>query len=456
MYCEDTIAAISTPPGEGGIGIVRVSGPDAPTLATQLIRISGSGGLQSHRFSYGALIDPASGETIDEVMVVLMRAPRSYTREDLLEIQCHGGFLLMQRVLELVLRHGARLAEPGEFTKRAFLNGRIDLVQAEAVIDLIRGKSDAALSLAQHQREGLLSQKLGEVRSALVTACAFIEAHIDFPDEDIDPASLDQIRLSVEYVLSDVTRLIDGFSAGRVLREGVSVLIAGKPNVGKSSLLNTLLKEKRAIVTAIPGTTRDLIEEIVNIKGLPVRLMDTAGIRETTDPVEEEGVRLARERLSSADLILFVVDSSRPWDQDDELIRSDIAGRPCVILRNKTDLPPLLVFPKPFDCLADLSISTRTGQGIDELLEVIHRIFIKGEAIDSREYVALSRVRHRDALLECRTRLELFLQNVSTGADLELLAIDLRDALAALGTVTGETTPDEILDLIFSSFCIGK
>ncbi len=456
MYCEDTIAAISTPPGEGGIGIVRVSGPDAPTLATQLIRISGSGGLQSHRFSYGALIDPASGETIDEVMVVLMRAPRSYTREDLLEIQCHGGFLLMQRVLELVLRHGARLAEPGEFTKRAFLNGRIDLVQAEAVIDLIRGKSDAALSLAQHQREGLLSQKLGEVRSALVTACAFIEAHIDFPDEDIDPASLDQIRLSVEYVLSDVNRLIDVFSSVRVLREGVSVLIAGKPNVGKSSLLNTLLKEKRAIVTAIPGTTRDLIEEIVNIKGLPVRLMDTAGIRETTDPVEEEGVRLARERLSSADLILFVVDSSRPWDQDDELIRSDIAGRPCVILRNKTDLPPLLVFPKPFDCLADLSISTRTGQGIDELLEVIHRIFIKGEAIDSREYVALSRVRHRDALLECRTRLELFLQNVSTGADLELLAIDLRDALAALGTVTGETTPDEILDLIFSSFCIGK
>ncbi len=456
MYKEDTIAAISTPPGEGGIGIVRVSGPDAPALAAQLIRLSGSGGLQSHRFSYGELIDPATGDTLDEVMVVLMRAPRSYTREDLLEIQCHGGSLLVQRLLDVVLRSGARLAEPGEFTKRAFLNGRIDLVQAEAVIDIIRGKSEAALSLAQHQREGRLSLQLGDIRSALVTARALVEAHIDFPEEDIDVASLERIRSSVATAREEVTRLIDGFSAGRVLREGVSVLIAGKPNVGKSSLLNTLLKEKRAIVTAIPGTTRDLIEEIVNIKGLPVRLMDTAGIRESSDPVEGEGIRLARERLATADLILFVLDGSRPPDVDDELILADLAGRPFVIVRNKSDLPQLPTLPSSPDSLADLGISTRTGDGIDDLLDTIHRIFLKGAAIDSREYVALSRTRHHDALQECRSRLELFLRNVSSGADLELLAIDLRDALSALGTVTGETTPDEILDVIFSSFCIGK
>ena len=456
MYHEDTITAISTPSGEGGIGIIRVSGPDAPALAEQLIRLSGSGGLQSHRFSYGILIDTATGETVDEVMVVLMRAPRSYTREDLLEIQCHGGSLLVQRVLGLVLRQGARLAEPGEFTKRAFLNGRIDLVQAEAVIDLIRGKTEAAVTLAQHQREGLLSRKLGEVRGRLVTALALVEAHIDFPDEDIEPASLERINESVAAALHDVNHLIAGFSAGRVLRDGVSVLIAGKPNVGKSSLLNTLLKEKRAIVTAIPGTTRDLIEEIVTIKGLPVRLMDTAGIRETTDPVEEEGVRLARERLAEADLTLFVLDGSRPFDENDQLILGDLAGRPYFVVRNKMDLPCCLTLPEFFEPLEDLRISTHTGEGVDGLLDAIYQTFLKGEAVDSREYVVLSRVRHRDALALCRERLLQFQENLATGAELELLAVDLRDSLSALGKVTGETTTDDILAEIFSTFCIGK
>ena len=456
MYREDTIAAISTPLGEGGIGIIRVSGPDVPALAEQLIRLSGSGGLKSHRFSHGVFIDPITGDTVDEVMVVLMRAPRSYTREDLLEIQCHGGSLLVQRVLEHVLRQGARLAEPGEFTKRAFLNGRIDLVQAEAVIDLIRGKTEAALSLAQHQREGMLSRKLGEVRDRLITSLALIEAHIDFPDEDIEPASLERIRESVAVGLHEVSCLVDGFSAGRVLRDGVSVLIAGKPNVGKSSLLNTLLKEKRAIVTAIPGTTRDLIEEIVTIRGLPVRLMDTAGIRETIDPVEEEGVRRARERLAAADLTLFVLDGSRPFDDDDRLILGDLAGRPYFVVRNKMDLPHCLMLPELLEPLADLRISTLTGEGIDGLHDAIHHTFLKGEAVDSREYVALSRARHRDALELCRARLHQFQENAGTGAELELLAVDLRDALSALGTVTGETTPDEILDQIFSTFCIGK
>ena len=456
MYCEDTIAAISTPPGEGGIGIIRVSGPEAPALAAQLIRFPGSGGLQSHRFSYGTLIDPDTGNAVDEVMAVLMRAPRSYTREDLLEIQCHGGFLLLQQVLDVVLRSGARLAEPGEFTKRAFLNGRIDLIQAEAVIDIIRGKTDAALALAQHQREGLLSLRLNEVRTRLVTALALVEAHIDFPEEDINPASLDHILESVSESLADVTTLIDSFASGRVLRDGVSVLIAGKPNVGKSSLLNTLLNEMRAIVTAIPGTTRDFIEEIVNIKGLPVRLVDTAGIRATSDPVEQAGVQLSRERLVSADLVLFVMDGSCPEDAEDRMILDELAGRPYLVVRNKSDLPQCLTVNDSTAPLGNLSVSTLTGEGIEGLYDAIYRAFTKGIAIDSREYVALSRARHRDALQECRQRLEQFLSNSVSGAGLELLAIDLRDALSVLGTVTGETTPDEILDVIFSSFCIGK
>ena len=456
MYCEDTIAAISTPPGEGGIGIIRVSGSSAPALAEQLIRLSKSGGLQSHRFSYGEFIDPVTGECIDEVMAVLMRAPRSYTREDVLEIQCHGGTLLLQRLLGVLLGHGARLAEPGEFTKRAFLNGRIDLLQAEAVIDLIRGKSDSAVALAQHQREGLLSRILEELRSRIVASLALIEAHIDFPEEDIEPATLELIVVSVAESESELNRLIAGFSAGRVLRDGVSVVIAGKPNVGKSSLLNTLLRENRAIVTAIPGTTRDLIEEIVTIKGLPVRLMDTAGIRETSDPVEGEGVRLARECLISADLVLFLLDGSRPFDDNDQLILGELTGRPYLVVRNKSDLPLVLTLPEPMTPLAELSLSLLTGEGIESLRDSIHGIFLNGQAIDSREYVALNKIRHRDALEQCRVRLLQFRENAGSGAHLELLAVDLRTALTSLGTVTGETTNDEILEQIFSSFCIGK
>jgi len=456
MYVRDTIAAISTPVGEGGIGIVRVSGGLAKDIAARIFKGKKDGGMKSHRFYYGEIKDPDDGSILDEAMVVLMLAPRSYTLEDVLEIQCHGGYLIVRKTLDLVLRNGARLAEPGEFTKRAFLNGRIDLVQAEAVIDVIRGKTEAAVSLAQHQREGLLSRKIREAKEDVVHALALIEAYLDFPEEDIEFADNREIVAHIRHSLEKTEKLLDGFNEGRVLREGVSVLIAGKPNVGKSSLLNTLLQEKRAIVTSVPGTTRDIIEEVVNIKGLPVKMLDTAGIRSTEDVVELEGVKLALEKITIADLVLLVLDASRPFDEEDTHILDAVIGSNVIVVKNKCDLLPVITVP---DLLKDkpvIEISTLSGQGIAELRECIFETFVHNKAIDGREFVALSQVRHRDALLKSRECLLSFIENFGAGVNLEILALDLRAALDALGEITGETTPDDILDLIFERFCIGK
>ena len=456
MYLEDTIAAISTPVGEGGIGIIRVSGPEAGAIARRIVQRATNGDFESHRFCYGRVIDPASGETVDEAMVVFMGAPRSFTREDVLEIQCHGGYLVTRRVLEVVLACGARLAEPGEFTRRAYLNGRIDLVQAEAVIDVIRSKTEASLSLAQHQREGQLSDRLGAVRGSLLHALALVEAFIDFPEDEIDPAAQAEIEVLSRDALMRIGELLAGFDEGRVLREGVSVLIAGKPNVGKSSLLNTLLQEKRAIVTSVPGTTRDIIEEVVNVRGLPLRMLDTAGIRATEDIVEREGVRLALEKIPQADLILFVLDGARPFDADDRMLLDSLEGKRFIAVVNKSDLPRRLELPAYLGGVESVFISTATGDGIADLREVVFQIFIHGVAIDSREYVALSQTRHRDALVKAQGCITLFLANLAAGHPLDLLAIDLKGALNAVGEVTGETTPDDVLDLIFQRFCIGK
>ncbi|AJE04754.1 tRNA uridine-5-carboxymethylaminomethyl(34) synthesis GTPase MnmE [Geobacter pickeringii] len=456
MYVEDTIAAISTPVGEGGVGIIRVSGPDSSAIARRIVRRSTDGDFESHRFYYGSVVDPATGLDIDEAMAVLMKAPRSYTREDVLEIQCHGGYLVTRRVLDAVLRCGARLAEPGEFTRRAFLNGRIDLVQAEAIIDVIRSKTDAALSLAQHQREGRLSGRIGAIQGDLRHALALVEAYIDFPEDEVDRASFAEIDSRSRGAFAAIEELLAGFDEGRVLREGVSVVIAGKPNVGKSSLLNTLLQEKRAIVTSVPGTTRDIIEEVVNVRGLPLRILDTAGVRDSEDLVEREGVRLTLERIPQADLVLVVLDGSRPLDADDRTIFEAVAGRRSIVVVNKSDLPRAFDrFPQALERAA-VEISAATGAGIPELRELIFDTFIHGRAIDSREYVALSQARHRDALAAARERIAAFLANLSRGENLEILAVDLKDALHAVGEVTGETTPDDILDLIFQRFCVGK
>jgi len=456
MYIHDTIAAISTPLGEGGIGIIRVSGSQAVAIAEQIFRKNRNGGLSSHRFYYGTIVESATGEVLDEVMLVVMRAPRSYTREDVAEIHCHGGYLLVQKVLALVIGQGARLAQPGEFTQRAFLNGRIDLLQAEAVIDLIRGKTDAALTLAQHQRQGLLSQRIVSVKQDVLYGLALVEAYIDFPEEDLGAAAGEEIGQFVGKALAQIEALLAGFDEGRVLREGVAVLIAGKPNVGKSSLLNTLLQEQRVIVTSVPGTTRDIIEEIVNINGLPVRMLDTAGIRASEDIVEQEGVRRTIEQIPLADLVLFLLDASRPFDDEDRLIAETLASHRFLVVTNKADLPPVLQLPASLASAPVLSISTQTGAGIDALREAIFTTFLQGNTVDRRELVALSQVRHRDALLKARGILLGFQNNLAAQLSSDLLAVDLHDALRALGEVTGDTTPDEVLDLIFQRFCIGK
>ena len=455
MYLRDTIAAISTPVGEGGIGIIRVSGPASLPIARSIFRAKSNGGLKSHRFSYGTLVHPETGALLDEAMLVYMKAPNSYTREDVVEIQCHGGTLVVSRLLSLVVGAGARLAEPGEFTKRAFLNGRIDLVQAEAVMDVIASRTEASLTLAQHQREGLLSRRIAAVQESILSALAYVEALIDFPEEELDIAVERDVLGRVAPALTELALLIAGFAEGKVLRDGVSVVIAGKPNVGKSSLLNTLLKEQRAIVTAVPGTTRDVIEEVVNLNGLPVRLLDTAGIRESEDQVEREGVRLSLERIPRADLVLFVVDGSASFDDEDRAILAAIGSKSVIVVRNKSDLPSRCVLPEIPDA-PTVSISTVTGDGISDLRHAIHACFIHGKAIDGREFVAVSRARHRDALVKSQQALLRFAGNLRVGVNMELLPIDLRDALDAVGEVTGETTADDVLDRIFSSFCIGK
>jgi tRNA modification GTPase len=389
-------------------------------------------------------------------MVVVFRAPKSYTREDVAEIHCHGGYLMVQRVLAVVLQCGARLAEPGEFTKRAFLNGRIDLLQAEAVIDLIQGKSEAALALATHQRQGLLSQRIEGAKAPLIEALALVEAWIDFPEEDVSAGNFSRITHLVKTAIADLYELLSGYALGRVLREGVSVVIAGKPNVGKSSLLNTLVQERRAIVTAVPGTTRDVIEEVISIQGLPVRMIDTAGIRPTEDHIEQEGVRRSLEKIELADLILFVLDGSRPFDAEDRAVAAQLPSARTLLVINKGDLPQALSLPPELTPFVGVTVSTLSGSGIDPLKRAIHNSFFHGTAIDRREFVALSQARHRDALERALYALRSASENIALSSDLEIIAFDLRSALGFLGEVVGETTPDDILDHIFSRFCIGK
>ncbi len=455
MYIRDTIAAVSTPPGNGGIGIIRVSGDLAAAVGHTVFKPVYDGGLVSHRFSFGTISDSATGEKIDEAMAVYMRSPRSYTREDVLELHCHGGWLVVERVLALVLSCGVRLAEPGEFTRRAFLNGRIDLVQAEAVMDIIASKSEAALQLAQRQREGMLSRRIDDVRSCLLQSLALVEAYIDFPDDDLGETDVAVISASVKEARSIIAGLLLTFDEGRIMRDGISVLIVGKPNAGKSSLLNRLLNENRAIVTHIPGTTRDIIEETITFEGLSVRLLDTAGIRHTDDLVEQEGINRALEKIPMADLVLAVFDASREFSLEDQLIYDSLIDRRTIAVLNKTDLHQLFILPDEGRFAAIVRIAALSGEGVDLLKQTVCRQFLHSTESDAREFVALSQARHRDALVSAERLLRQFSAELRD-RNLELLALDLRDALQAVGTVTGQTTTDEVLDRIFSSFCIGK
>lgn len=459
MKNEDTICAISTPIGEGGIGIVRISGKDAFAIAEKIFFSKKNKDLSafpSHTIHYGEIRD--NNERVDEALVSIMKAPNTYTKEDVVEINCHGGPLPLKKVMELVLKNGARLAEPGEFTKRAFLNGRIDLSQAEAVIDIINSKTDDSLRLAVNQLSGILSKKVNAIREELISIIASVEASIDFVDEDIEFISRDEMGKRIDRTVDEIEALITTADEGRIYKEGIATAIIGKPNVGKSSLLNALLKEERAIVTPIPGTTRDVIEEWVNIKGMPLRILDTAGIRHTEDLVEIEGVKRSRDAIKRADLILLLIDGSNKLNDEDKRLMQEVSDKRLIVLLNKSDLPSLVKKNDIANILPEnelVAISALTGEGVDSLKTAIHNLLFKG-VITAGERPIITNLRHKTALEKTKKALENLEGSLKNEMSEEFLAVDLRAALNALGEITGETATEDILNRIFEEFCVGK
>jgi tRNA modification GTPase len=466
---EDTIAAISTPLGEGGIGIVRISGKDAIRIAEKIFSAEGrsaSGGkgdkptsqIPSHRVTYGEIADPDTGEVIDEVLLTIFVAPKSYTAEDLVEISCHGGQLVLTKVLEQTLKCGARLAEPGEFTLRAFLNGRIDLSQAEAVAEVIRAKTDLGLRVGMRHLKGDLSEQINSYRDKLINILARLEVEIDFSDEDIESLDRDKVLEEMESIQKELEQLLATYNEGKILREGMNVVIVGKPNVGKSSLLNALLKEDRAIVTPIPGTTRDVISEFANFKGIPVRLVDTAGYRISKDVIELEGIRRTKIEINEADLLLLVMDTSSEINQEDLDLEKQLKDRNYLIVFNKIDIAPLELIrinqKKINESLIAL-VSALNGEGLEQLKERI----VSSSMISQKEKtqgVLISSLRHKEALNRAKKSLSLAINSLKKNMSPEFVALDVKAGLDAIGEVVGKTVTDDILNKIFSEFCIGK
>ena len=457
----DTIAAISTAPGEGAIGIVRISGDLAISIANSIYQC-GTKQLEeqkTHTIHYGHIVDPKSGEVYDEVMVSVLRAPKTFTREDIVEINCHGGIVAINRVLQLVLRMGARLAEPGEFTKRAFLNGRIDLSQAEAVMDLIRAKTDKSMQLAMRQLDGQLSHLIQNLRQEILNTLAQVEVNIDYPEyDDVEEMTLQLLREKTQQVLQGIRALLNTASQGKILRDGLKTAIVGRPNVGKSSLLNVLLREEKAIVTDIAGTTRDTIEEYVNVRGVPLQLIDTAGIRETDDVVEKIGVERSRKALKEADFVLLLLNQSETLQEEDIRLLETTKGMKRIILFNKTDLPSKLSKEDIAPYANEEEIVTTSmlnKEGIDQLEEKIAGYFFQGQ-MNERDATYLSNTRHI-ALLE---KAEQALVEVQNGIEMEmpvdLIQIDFTRAWDLLGEITGDSVQDELLTQLFSQFCLGK
>lgn len=455
---QDTIAAVATPPGRGGIGIVRVSGALAEEICERVFRPARvDHPLLSHRFYFGHVVDPSNHELLDEAMAVLMRAPRTYTREDCLEIQVHGGRAVVQEVLSAVISCGARLAQPGEFTLRAFLNGRIDLAQAEAVVDVVEARSRSALRIAQDQLQGALSQTVEKWRANILEALSLVEASIDFPEEELPELGMRELMAILEPCVEDLQRVLGSYTKGRLFKEGASVLIVGPVNVGKSSLLNALVGFERAIVTDAPGTTRDLVEEPLEWKGLPIRAVDTAGIRTPRDPVEARGQELLKERVSSADLLVWVVDSSSPQPPLLGEASRWLEEKPCVVAWNKVDLPPRLEpsqLPEPLRSRPLVRTSALRSLGVEELLDAVHRELVANPEPSDRIIV---HARHRVLLGESLAHLERAKQMLMVQPQWqELLAEELRASLGALDELLGRGQPEEVLSAIFSKFCIGK
>lgn len=451
----DTIAAISTPLGEGAIGIVRLSGTDSFAIAQKIFKGKDLASVASHTLNYGHIVDPDKNEILDEVMVGAMRSPKTFTREDIIEINTHGGIAVTNEILQLVIREGARLAEPGEFTKRAFLNGRVDLTQAEAVMDIIRAKTDKAMNIAVKQLDGSLSDLINNTRQEILNTLAQVEVNIDYPEyDDVEEATTEIIREKTSEFEALLTNLLKTARRGKILREGISTAIIGRPNVGKSSLLNNLLREEKAIVTDIEGTTRDVIEEYVNINGVPLKLVDTAGIRETEDIVEQIGVERSKKALKEADLVLLVLNASEPLtDQDRQLLEiSQDSNR--IILLNKVDLPEKIEIDQlPED---HIKISVLKNQNIDQIEDRINALFFENAGLVEQDATYLSNARHISLIEKAIESLQAVNEGLALGMPVDLLQVDLTRTWEILGEITGDAAPDELITQLFSQFCLGK
>lgn len=458
----DTIAAISTPMGEGAISIVRLSGENAISIANRLF--AGVGGkklvdVPSHTIHYGKIVDPDTGETVEEAMVSVMKAPKTFTREDVVEINCHGGLVAVNRVLQLVLKNGARLAEPGEFTKRAFLNGRIDLSQAEAVMDLIRAKTDKAMNVAIGQMEGRLSKLVKKLRQEILEVVAHIEVNIDYPEyDDVEEMTHRMLEEKAQYIKNEIEKLLRTAHQGKILREGLSTAIIGRPNVGKSSLLNSLVQENKAIVTNIPGTTRDVIEEYVNVRGVPLRLIDTAGIRETEDIVERIGVERSRKALKEADLILLVINSSEPLSPEDEALFEAVEGMDVIVILNKWDLPHQVEMERVSELAQGAKILTTslvTEEGMEKLEDAIAAMYFEGQ-METGDLTYVSNSRHIALLNQALEAIQDVQNGIQSNTPIDIIQIDLTRTWDLLGEIIGDTVQESLLNQLFSQFCLGK
>ncbi|HDG5457730.1 TPA: tRNA uridine-5-carboxymethylaminomethyl(34) synthesis GTPase MnmE [Staphylococcus aureus] len=456
----DTITSISTPMGEGAIGIVRLSGPQAVEIADKLYKGKHLlNDVPSHTINYGHIIDPESKEVVEEVMVSVLRAPKTFTRDDIIEINCHGGILTINRVLELTMTYGARMAEPGEFTKRAFLNGRIDLSQAEAVMDFIRSKTDRASKVAMNQIEGRLSDLIKKQRQSILEILAQVEVNIDYPEyDDVEDATTEFLLEQSKEIKQEINRLLDTGAQGKIMREGLSTVIVGKPNVGKSSMLNNLIQDNKAIVTEVAGTTRDVLEEYVNVRGVPLRLVDTAGIRETEDIVEKIGVERSRKALSQADLILFVLNNNEALTQEDYTLYEVVKNEDVIVIVNKMDLEQNIDINEVKDMIGDtplIQTSMLKQEGIDELEIQIRDLFFGGE-VQNQDMTYVSNSRHISLLKQARQTIQDAIDAAESGVPMDMVQIDLTRTWEILGEIIGETASDELIDQLFSQFCLGK
>lgn len=462
MEFHDTIAAIATPRGEGGIGIVRVSGALAIPIACQLFRSPRAVSpteLPTHTLTYGHVVDTAaSDERIDEVLLGIMRGPKTYTAEDIVEFNCHGGIVPLTAVLERVLKAGARLAEPGEFTKRAFLNGRLDLAQAEAVAELIGSKTELSRKIALNALAGKLSETVNHLSDRLASLLAEIEASIDFPEEDLDFMKVETQLQTARAIQADLTHLLETASEGRLIKEGINVAILGKPNVGKSSLLNVLVQTARAIVTDIPGTTRDTLEEAINLAGIPMNLIDTAGIRRTTDIVEQQGVQRSKDVLNTAEFLLLMFDASQPLNEADVELLQTANSHKSIFILNKVDLP-VVTYPKALRAYCPKNRVVQTaipqGKGIEALKIALREELLGGEFVMGESPI-VTNARHKEALRHAHEGLNYAIESLANGMPPELVSVDLHISLDSLGDIVGKTTTEDILDRIFSQFCVGK